>query len=35
MEIDFTFTGCGGAWVDEGLVPVKGAGRASDGSYSL
>ena len=24
VEIDSTFTGCGGAWVDEGLVPVKG-----------
>ena len=34
-EIDSTFTGCGGAWVDEGLVPVKSARRASDGSYSL
>ena len=31
-KIDSTFTGCGGAWVEEGLVPVKGAGRASDGS---
>ena len=35
VEIDSTFTGCGGAWVDEGLVLVKGARRASDGSYSL
>ena len=33
MEIDSTFTGCGEAWVDERLVPVKGARRASDGSY--
>ena len=35
VEIDSTFTECGGVLVDEGLVPVKGARRASDGSYSL